>query len=82
MGFIIVTDDTTKELNSHELIFRYDFSGEYPKIEETTRKVYRVWISRSDRLETDYEDYLDAEAMCEYLKGLEYNIRGLWNAGG
>lgn len=82
MGFRIIKDDGVIELGSQDLFFHYTFSKEYPKIVLFNHERYHVWLTAKDRLEEEFETYGSAEAMCIYLRGLEYNIRGLWNAGG
>jgi hypothetical protein len=81
MEFYIIKNGERIYHSSHQLIFWYCFTEDYPKIVKNDN-TYTVWISQDAYLEETYDTYDSTDSMCIYLKGLEYNIRGLWNAGG
>lgn len=82
MEFKIISHGEYIEMDTLNLIKRYDLSGVYPKIIVASQHTYYVWLSESAYLDELFKTYEDAESTCNYIRGLYYNIMGTWKAGG
>lgn len=82
MAFKIISHGEYIEMDSINLVKRYELSGVYPKIISTSQHRYQVWLSDTAYLDELFETYENAESTCNYIRGLYYNIMGTWKAGG